>query len=218
MSRILHGLAALWLITGAAQAQDFSGLARIDAAQSAITDQGKSVQIDLHLSQGVPYRLFTLDNPPRLVLDFQEIDWSGLLSDNLQQSERIQQVQFGTYVPGWSRMVIDLGAPMQVAQAGTLIDQVTGAAHLSMTLTPVTAEMFAEQTGAPRDARWDLPDAAEVAVLPKKSDDAPLVVVLDPGHGGIDPGAERDSIAEKDLMLTFARELREILLRSGWCF
>ena len=42
------------------------------------------------------------------------------------------------------------------------------------------------------------------------------MVVLDPGHGGIDPGAERDGIVESDLMLTFARELREVLLRSGW--
>ena len=215
MSRILQGLAALWLMTGSGQAQDFSGLARIDAVQSAIVDQGKNVQIDLHLSQGVPYRLFTLDSPPRLILDFQEVDWSGLNSDSLLKSERIQQVQFGAYVPGWSRMVIDLGAPMTVAQAGTRIDQVTGAAHLAMILTPVSAEIFADQTGAPRDARWDLPPAADVVIMPEKSADAPLIVVLDPGHGGIDPGAERDDIAEKDLMLTFARELRELLLRGG---
>lgn len=215
MSRILQGLAVLWLMTGAAQAQEFSGLARIDANQSAIIDQGKDVQIDLYLSQGVPYRLFTLDNPPRLVLDFQEVDWSGLQSDGLLRSEHIKQVQFGTYVPGWSRMVIDLGAPMQVTNAGTTIDQITGSAHLAMTLTTVSPEIFATQTGEPHDARWDLPAAAEVTVLPAKSADASLIVVLDPGHGGIDPGAERDGIAEKDLMLTFARELRELLLRGG---
>uniref|UniRef100_UPI0018E46071 N-acetylmuramoyl-L-alanine amidase family protein n=1 Tax=Roseovarius salinarum TaxID=1981892 RepID=UPI0018E46071 len=43
----------------------------------------------------------------------------------------------------------------------------------------------------------------------------PLRVVLDAGHGGIDPGAERDGTTEKALMLTFARELREELLRAG---
>jgi len=40
-------------------------------------------------------------------------------------------------------------------------------------------------------------------------------VVLDPGHGGIDPGAEVESAIEKDLMLQFALELRELLLRAG---
>ena len=43
----------------------------------------------------------------------------------------------------------------------------------------------------------------------------PLIVVLDPGHGGIDPGAERDGQTEAALMLTFARELKELLLRDG---
>ncbi|HHC30109.1 MAG TPA: N-acetylmuramoyl-L-alanine amidase, partial [Rhodobacterales bacterium] len=60
------------------------------------------------------------------------------------------------------------------------------------------------------------------AALPE-ADDAPgaqgrtgpLRVVLDPGHGGIDPGAERGGVREKDLVLTFARELKEVLLRGG---
>jgi N-acetylmuramoyl-L-alanine amidase len=42
-----------------------------------------------------------------------------------------------------------------------------------------------------------------------------LRVVLDAGHGGIDPGAEREGTDEKTLMLAFARELKEVLLRSG---
>ncbi len=39
--------------------------------------------------------------------------------------------------------------------------------------------------------------------------------MLDPGHGGIDPGAERDKVTEAGLMLTFARELKEALVRAG---
>jgi N-acetylmuramoyl-L-alanine amidase len=40
-------------------------------------------------------------------------------------------------------------------------------------------------------------------------------VVLDPGHGGIDPGAERDGQTEAALMLRFAREFKELLARDG---
>jgi len=216
MNRILRIIGALWFLTGTASAQDFSGLARIDADQSAIIDLGgDGVQIDLHMSQGVPYRLFTLGMPPRLVLDFQEVDWSGLQGDTLVATDRVKQVQFGTYVPGWSRLVVELGAPMQVARAGLSVDAVTGSAHLSLALDPVSAEQFAAKTGAPLDARWDLPAPAKIADGTQKSADNPLIVVLDPGHGGIDPGAEQGDLVEKHLMLSFARELREALLRRG---
>lgn len=217
ISRILTVLAAIWAFAGIVTAQEFSGLARIDADRSRIVEAGRrDVQIYLHLSQGVPYRLFTLDGPPRLVLDFQEVDWTGLTSGALLQTDRIAQAQFGSYVPGWSRMVLELAAPMAVAQAGLVIDEVTAAAHLSLRLSPVGAEAFAAAAGPPYDPRWDLPEPAPLTGEPVAKDpDAPLLVMLDPGHGGIDPGAEAGGVDEKTLMLTLARELREVLLRSG---
>ncbi|TDK50833.1 N-acetylmuramoyl-L-alanine amidase [Antarcticimicrobium luteum] len=206
----------MWCLAGTASAQEFSGRARIDVGQSRITEAGRrDVFVDLHLSQGVPYRLFTLDAPPRLVLDFQEVDWSGLRSGDFLRTDRIRQVQFGAYVPGWSRMVLELAAPMAVARAGLEIDPETSAAHLSLHLRPVSAEAFAAAAGPPYDPRWDLPEPAPLPDPAVRDPDAPLVVAIDPGHGGIDPGAEVGSATEKDLMLTLARELREVLLRSG---
>ncbi|TDE40747.1 N-acetylmuramoyl-L-alanine amidase [Antarcticimicrobium sediminis] len=214
--RILTILAAIWALAGPAPAQEFSGLARIDAEQSRITAASRrEVGIDLHLSQGVPYRLFTLDGPPRLVLDFQEVDWSGLKSGALVQTDRIRKAQFGAYVPGWSRMVLELAGPMAVTQAGLKIDAVTAAAHLAVRLKPVSPEDFAATAGPPYDPRWDLPVPAPLPGRVTRDPDAPLLVVIDPGHGGIDPGAEVGTSSEKDLMLTLARELREVLLRSG---
>lgn len=216
MSRLFSILAALWALAFPVMAQEFSGLARIDTAQSRIIDHGKNgIQISLTLSQGVPYRVFTLDDPPRLVLDFQEVDWTGLSADVLLVTKRITNVQFGTYVPGWSRLVLDLGQPMQVATAALDVDQLRGSAQLVLALEPTSARDFAALAGPPYDPRWDLPKPADLGVMPDKGPDAPLVVVLDPGHGGIDPGAEQGELAEKQLMLTFARELRELLLRTG---
>ncbi len=221
MNRLSGFLCMMWLTLAAlpglpAWAQGFSGLARIDPAASRISDLGKNgVGIDLALSQGVPYRLFTLDNPPRLVLDFQEVDWSGLETETFLATTRVGQVHFGGYVPGWSRMVIGLNGPMLVQTSEMTVDQVQGSARLGLALMPMDGEAFAAAAGAPYDARWDLPAPAKVGTPTARPADAPVIVVLDPGHGGIDPGAEQGEIVEKDLMLQFARELREILLRKG---
>lgn len=215
MSRIWIFIVCLCAMALPVVAQDFTGLARIDAARSGAKAVGAQVEIDLHLSQGVPYRLFTLEDPRRLVLDFQEVDWTGLRSENLLVETVIEDAKFGTYVPGWSRLVLQLAQPMAVTRAGVSLDEVTGRAHLAVLVSPVSEAAFAEMAGAPHDPRWDLPEPATGSAAAIRSPDAPLLVMLDPGHGGIDPGAEADEIAEKHLMLTFARELRELLLRTG---
>jgi N-acetylmuramoyl-L-alanine amidase len=221
MSRITAALTSVILaLSGmssvSAQDQEFSGLARIDPEISTITASGSDgVKVALGLSQGVPYRLFTLDNPPRVVIDFQEVDWGNLKSETLLDTDRIDSVQFGAYLPRWSRMVLALKAPMNIDQAELKIDQVTANARLDVTLMPVSADIFAASAGAPSDPRWDLPDPEPLPARPERSSDAPLVVMLDPGHGGIDPGAEHGGIVEKLMILTFARELRDVLVRSG---
>ena len=63
-----------------AYAQGFTALARLDAEASTIRKSGDGLQVDLALSQGVPYRAYTLADPARLVLDFQEAPSSFSLS------------------------------------------------------------------------------------------------------------------------------------------
>ncbi|MBE1282404.1 MAG: AMIN domain-containing protein [Rhodobacteraceae bacterium] len=225
MSRFLARLMGLFLcfampgqgaLAQQAGPQEFSALARIIPDGSGITDQGRDeVAIKLTLSQGVPYRIFTLDEPRRLVLDFQEVDWTGLNREDVLQGERIAQVRFGTYVPGWSRMVLELTESMQVHQAAMSVDDVTSRARLDLVLSPIQNEEFAATSGAPHDPRWDLPEPETLPERVERGEDAPLRVVLDAGHGGIDPGAEVGNTAEKNLMLRFARELRDVLVRSG---
>ena len=226
MSRLLSALAAVLLllgsvlVTGPAQAQNFSALARVDPAQSRLTQVEDRVTLDLALSQGVPYRAYTLeavgDVPRRLVLDFREVDWQGITPDALGLAPAISGLRFGAVRPGWSRMVLDLARPLVLDQAGLRILPDTGAAQLRIVLRAASAADFTALSGAPHDPAFDLPAPAPVDRTTRpRVGEGPLVVVLDPGHGGIDPGAERDGLTEKALMLTFARELQEVLLRDG---
>ena len=213
---VLAVMLALCGAAAGAQSQDFSGLARLDVARSGLEDHGRGVDVRLSLSQGVPYRVFTLDAPPRVVLDFREVDWRGVPPEALNRSSRVSGVRVGGFRPGWSRMVLDLDGPMMTEEVGLEIDEVTGRARLGFRLTPVDAETFAAGAGAPDMPGWTrAPQGGAAERRPRQRGEAPLVVVLDPGHGGIDPGAQVDGVNEKDLMLTFARELKDVLLRAG---
>ncbi|PRZ46381.1 N-acetylmuramoyl-L-alanine amidase [Tritonibacter scottomollicae] len=206
----------LLLLPVGAMAQGFSALARVLPEESRLSDDGSGVQLELGLSQGVPFRVFTLSDPRRVVLDFQEVDWTGLDAATFLQAAPVSNVRFGGYVPGWSRLVLELAEPMQVRSAAMEIDRETSAATLKLALAQTNAEAFAAAAGAPYDPRLDLPAPAQIEGLMPRDTEAPLVVMLDPGHGGLDPGAEAEGgIAEKDLMLAFAYDLGERLVRSG---
>ena len=200
-----------------AQAQDgLNALARPNLEASSIADLGGSLQITLALSQPVPWRIFTLDEPPRLVVDFSKVDWSGANLSDIIHSDYIGDVITGPFLEDWSRMVLTLSRPMAVETAGLVTVQVDGGATLKVQLAKTDAETFAATTGAPDGAivgaapQEEFPPARE-----RQTGDRPLVVVLDPGHGGLDPGAEAGGMIEAEVMLQFAFDLRNVLLASG---
>lgn len=183
---------------------------------SAVVDTARDgAALTLQVSQPVPYRIFTLDAPNRMVIDFSEIDWTGFQPIGFDQASAVTTVRVGGFRPGWSRMVIDLAAPLAVQTA--LMTRTQEGAALEVTLAAVTQEAFSATAGVPDAAKFvQGADPAELAPVPRRPiGSGPLRVVLDPGHGGIDPGAERDGERESDLMLTFAQELRDTLVRAG---
>ncbi|MCV2891774.1 N-acetylmuramoyl-L-alanine amidase [Lentibacter sp. XHP0401] len=205
---ITLGFALLW--GGIAVAQSLSGLARVDTEASGLRQSRQTVTLTLALSQPVPYRVYTLDTPQRLVLDFREVDWSGVTEKAFGEAAAMRELRFGGFRPGWSRMVAELAAPYALDSAQMTRNADTGQAELVVRLKKSTPEAFAAQSGPPKGDLWPEP----LAPAPPKANDR-VLVVLDPGHGGIDPGASRDGQTEKDLMLTFAREIAEELGRLG---
>lgn len=209
-------VAGIFALAQPGHAQEFSALARVETSRSFIRDAGLGISVQLQLSQPVPFRLFTLDSPPRLVVDFREVNWDGVVANDLRRGRNTLAVRFGGFRPGWSRLVLDLATYQAVELAGMSIDPGTGVALVDITTIAIDQQAFLSRVGAPDGAGWDLPIVADVPQsLRRQTGDGPLVVALDPGHGGLDPGAERDDEFEADLMLQFARELKETLLRAG---
>lgn len=211
MKRLFAIVAACIFCGAAAIAQELSALARLDAPGSAIRDGGSGVDVSLAISQPVPWRVRVLDQPPRLVLDMREVDWSGLEALP-SDSGAVVGMRAGVVRQGWSRMVMELAGPHLVTRAEMQTGD--GRAQVLLRLEPATDAAFAAAAAVPEPAEWALPTVAD---LPRAQGTGagPVVVVLDPGHGGIDPGAESGGMTEADLMLTFARQFKELLLRDG---
>jgi len=216
MRHLVAAIMCLFWGASLAAAQDLTALARFDAEQSAVKDRWRGATIELMFSQGVPWRVFTLDDPRRLVVDFREVDWGGVYSLSADDTERVSAVRFGQYQPGWSRMVVDLAAPLGLSSADMRVDETIGQAALEIVLELVSDDEFASSAGAPDMVGWRNTPAAQVAkARMRQSGDGDITVVIDAGHGGIDPGAEHGNDTEKDLMLAMARELKDALLRAG---
>lgn len=211
-------LAAALAIPCTVSAQGLFALARLDPVRSAITDHSDGFDLVLTISQPVPYRVQTLVDPPRLVLDFREVDFDQLRPGGLGFSQAVQSVRHGTVQTGWSRLVLDLDGHFAVDSAGMETDAGDGTARIEVRLSRTDPTTFAARSGSdrshafPRETESSRP--AHRRPTGTSADDGKLVVVIDPGHGGIDPGAVRDGVHEADLVLTFARDLREALLRS----
>lgn len=172
---------------------------------------GRDLTARLQLDRPVPFRVFLLDAPRRLVVDFEGLDPAGGDLAGLARPGSVVGARFGRMRPGWARLVVDLGKPMGLDTA-EMVRNAAGAV-LDLRLTRVSAEEFAARAGAPAGV-W--PSGALTEQAPGRGKHpGRLTVVLDPGHGGIDPGALRDGIVEKDVVLDFARDLRAALEKTG---
>ncbi len=217
-----------WLIAAAAIAAllaaspasaELTALARLDPSASGVTDipaaiaggQTGGIVLSLALSQKVPYRVFFLADPPRLVVDFREVDFGQSDPSAADRSAHVQGLSWGAFRPGWSRLVAELDGPYLLETAQEI--DTAGGARIDLRLVPGGADAA---VGQPADPGWDLPPPAPVSAPKARQDgNRPLVVVLDPGHGGLDPGAEAGKLREAWVVLAFADELAEVLRRAG---
>ncbi len=172
------------------------------------------------LSEAVSWRVFTLPDPYRLVIDLPELVWN--LPSELPPAKKgmIGALRFGLFAPGQSRVVLDLAAPAAVRQVTLLPPNGDGIHRLFVDIEGTTEAAF----GQP-DSRTVLESAvplatsggmAGVPAVPVPAGDKRPLIVIDAGHGGVDPGATGVSgVLEKKLVLDYALELKRQLQDSG---
>ncbi len=198
-----------WIVAFVMLSQAAFAQVAVDPARTAVKDGWWTLEVALGLAAITPYRAFTLDDPRRLVVDFEGVSFEGLDPARMLSGDRATDVRFGPLRPGWSRMVVDLAEPLVITEAGMVT--VPSGADLRIVLAGASAEEFAASSGAPPDPGWDVVTGFDPQVAEQLAQSEDFIVVIDPGHGGIDPGAIQGGIKEADLMLIMGAELAVML-------
>lgn len=179
-------------------------------------------RVVLRLSGKVEFQTFSLADPYRIVVDFPELGWRIDPKLFATSMGLVKGYRYGLYKPGKSRMVIDLAEPARVANKFLLPpDRVGGEYRLVLDFVRSDRASYLTTAGWTKEA--DSNAAMNPAELEPTISDIPStarnkipVVVIDAGHGGIDPGATGVSgTREKDLVLAVSKALAETLRETG---
>jgi N-acetylmuramoyl-L-alanine amidase len=195
-----------------------------------LAGDGKQIRFILDLDQPIPVHAFPLADPYRVVIDIPQVSFQ--LPPGIGTTGRglIKAFRYGLVMPGGSRIVFDLTGPAKITSASVLEAANGQPPRLVLELEEVDRTSFVQSL--PVENRPELrpaiadtkEEAPPVATTPAKleapaasvsSPDPRPVIVIDPGHGGLDNGTQWDGASEKTLVLAFGLALRDRIEKSG---
>jgi len=222
-ARFLHAaVLGLLLALGAGRAQALPDRG-VEATAVRLVDDGKATTFELTISKGLTAQVYTLANPYRVVLDLPEMTFRLDAATGKKGGGVISAFRYGLFAQKKARVVLDTTGPVGIASAGMTRIPGSKALKLAVVLVPMDAAAFGEGTGATLAAASPLDIGAGFGsdIAPpenadrKHRDNAKPVIVIDPGHGGIDPGAlGANNVAEKSVVLAVALQLKAALTKT----
>lgn len=189
------------------------------AAGGRVVGDGEKTRFVLDLSGPVDMAAFTLSDPYRVVIDLPEVEFRLPEDAGLTGRGLVSGWRYGLFARGRSRIVLDIRDPVLVEEAFVVPAAEGQPARLVVDMTRTTPESFRKallENAAARAAANEIP-LVKADRLPSREELlGKPVVMLDPGHGGIDAGTTSpDGVSEKDLVLTFALDLKARLEATG---
>jgi N-acetylmuramoyl-L-alanine amidase len=166
----------------------------------------------MDFTRKIEVRAFTLADPYRVVIDLPQVMFD--LPPHTGQTGRglVKAFRFGLVMQGGSRIVLDVSKPVRVDKAFVLDPAAGQPARLVVDLIPIDREAFMQAlaNNSPPPLR------TSVAAPEERRGDLRPIVVIDPGHGGIDYGTVASTgVMEKSIVLDFALVLRDQIEKSG---
>ena len=203
-------LGLLPILTNGAMGAPDNGQAPL-AVAAEVKAEGPRTRLTFTLSEPVEAKPFVLERPDRIVVELPRVNFQLPPEAGRRREGLVASFRYGLFSANRSRIVIDLAQPALVTKVEAAAREADGAALLTVELTRTDREAFR------RAARPESPAAREPETTGSvASEDKRPLVVLDAGHGGIDPGAVASTGAfEKDIVFAFVERLRERLEKTG---
>ncbi len=184
------------------------------AVAARIADDGETAKLSFDLSGPVEASAHAMTDPSRIVVDLGEVNFQldpalGRVSPR-RSDPIVKAFRFGLLGPGKSRIVIDLARPACVAKVETApIAKGSAPSRLVIELKRCEADGFA---AAARQAAGAASAPASPYEAAAGYGSGPPVIVIDPGHGGVDGGAYGvGGAVEKAIVYDYALELKRRL-------
>jgi N-acetylmuramoyl-L-alanine amidase len=195
------------------------------ATDVRLAGDSKQTRFVLDLDKAIHFRAFALADPYRVVVDMPQVSFKLAAGAGTAGRGLIKAFRYGLVMPGGSRIVFDLTGPAKIVSSYVL-DAANGQPpRLVLELEEVDRTAFVQSLAVEsrpdlRPAIADTPVvavAAQVVATSKPAAPADLrpVIVIDPGHGGIDNGTQAGGENEKNLVLGFGLALRDRIEKNG---
>ncbi|MEF3367477.1 N-acetylmuramoyl-L-alanine amidase [Methylocystis sp. 9N] len=187
--------------------------AEISARAARIESLPQGARLVFDLTGPAPATAHPVANPPRIIVDLPETAFRmDARAGQNTKDKLIKSFRYGLFAPGRSRVVIDLAGPARIVKAES--QPAENGARLVVELAPTDAAGFAAAAAEYARAVAAEPQKPAAAAPPEPTDKP--VVVIDPGHGGVDMGAtSRTGVLEKNVVFDFARTLQEKIEAGG---
>ena len=195
-------------------------------SDARVAGDAKQTRVVFDLDRPIQFRAFPLADPYRVVLDLPQVSFKLGADAGTAGRGLVKAFRYGLVMPGGSRIVFDLTGPAKIAKSYVLeaangqpprlvleLEQVDRTAFVQL-LAP---ESRPELRPAIADANAGVARADGPAVTASTPADKRPVIVIDPGHGGVDNGTQAGGgdIMEKNLVLSFGLALRDRMEKSG---
>lgn len=210
-------LAGLFLLAGfRLPVADAADLPVATAARVAGDETRTRFVADLTVPVG--YTVYVMANPYRVMIDLPQVSFA--LPEGAGDNTRglVTQYRYGPVDQAQSRIVLDTDGPVLIDKAFLLKPKDGQPARIVVDIVRTSKEAFDAKLAAENDTATA--EAADAASTQDEAAAEPVrqrkLVVIDPGHGGIDPGAIGiKKTKEKDVVLAFGLKLRKVLQETG---
>lgn len=191
---------------------------RAQARNIVLAGNNRKTSFTVSLTGPVDFSVFALADPYRVVIDLPEIEFT-IPAISSKALGLVKAYRFGLFSSGKSRIVIDTRGPVAIGEPA--ISGKAGQTRLELVFSPTSRSIFLRDFALngrmkPATSRAAPTVSALITALARQSGGGQPTIVIDPGHGGIDSGTStRAGKQEKDIVLVFARRLRDRLAATG---